>query len=391
MAVSAPARTRVTKLKWTSGDGTVSEYQQREKQTYSGVKRLRERSQRIPSLDGLRAVSIIAVLVGHLSGTRGFGTIGSQIGDYAHLGVVVFFVISGYLITGLMMSESRRYGTVSLKRFYARRAIRLFPAAFAFIGCLWLLWMAGVIHLQTSDLWYAVTYTVNFDAYRSWQIGHLWSLSVEEQFYFLWPSLFVFLGVRRARWAAASALGIAPLARLAAIVFLKGTPYRDLEMFPMVMDSIAAGCLLALTADWLVRKSWYLRLFRPAYSLGLFALVLVLNRYMGYGVDRIFGQVVINLCVAILIHRSVYCSDGWMRSLLNWRPLAFIGVLSYSLYVWQQLFIDRESSAWISAFPENLILAITIALASYFLLEQPLMKLREKLRQQERVSQLIGL
>jgi peptidoglycan/LPS O-acetylase OafA/YrhL len=121
----------------------------------------------LPSLDGLRAISIALVLLGHLSGTRGFVRIDLGIGDYAHLGVVVFFVISGFLITRLILTERMKNGYVSLKLFYARRALRLFPAAFAFIACVCLLWLAGIVDLQARDIWHAVTYTVNFEPGRS--------------------------------------------------------------------------------------------------------------------------------------------------------------------------------------------------------------------------------
>jgi peptidoglycan/LPS O-acetylase OafA/YrhL len=150
-------------------------------------------------------------------------------------------------------------------------------------------------------------------------------------------------------------------------------------MFPMVADSIAMGCLLANVSGWLEGKHWYLRLFRPAYSVGLLALLLVINRYMDYTVVTVFGTSVINLSLAILIHRCVYRPHDWVGRLLNWKPIVFVGALSYSLYLWQQLFLNRESSAWINSFPQNLILAIAAALASYFLLEKPLLKLRRRL------------
>lgn len=88
----------------------------------------------LPSLDGLRAISITLVLLGHLMRTRGFLRINLGVGDYAHLGVVVFFVISGFLITRLMVLEQIKNDHVSLRKFYARRALRLFPAAYAFIA-----------------------------------------------------------------------------------------------------------------------------------------------------------------------------------------------------------------------------------------------------------------
>jgi len=334
----------------------------------------------LPSLDGLRAISIALVLLGHLSGTRGFVRLDLGIGDYAHLGVVVFFVISGFLITRLMLSEHTKSGRVSLKLFYARRALRLFPAAYAFIACVALLWLAGIVQLQPRDMWHAVTYTMNYLPDRSWQFGHLWSLSVEEQFYLIWPCTFVLFGTRRAGWVLAAVILFGPVARSGAWLLLRGTPYYDLEMFPMVADSIAMGCLLAKVGGWLERKNWYLRLFKPAYSLALVALVLLINRYMGYTVISVFGTSIVNAGLAILIHRSVYCSRDGVGRILNWKPIAFVGVLSYSLYLWQQLFLNRSSGAWVNAFPQNLAFAVAAALGSYFLLEKPLLKLRRRLR-----------
>ena len=339
------------------------------------------RADRLPSLDGLRAASIVLVLLGHLSGTRGFAHLSLGVGDYAHLGVVVFFVISGFLITRLMLSEQAKRGRVSLGLFYARRALRLFPASYAFIAFVWLLWATGLIHLQARDIWHAVTYTVNYFPDRSWQIGHLWSLSVEEQFYFIWPLTFILLITpRRAGWAAAGVIAFGPVARSLAWLFLRKTPYYDLELFPMVADCLASGCFLAIVSGWLEGKSWYLRLFRPAYSVGLVALILIINRYEGYTVVSVFGTSVINLSIAILIHRSVYCFRDPIGRVLNWKPVAFVGVLSYSLYLWQQLFLNRNSFAWVNAFPQNLALTIAAALGSYFLLEKPFLKLRGRLR-----------
>ena len=97
-----------------------------------------ERATRIPSLDGLRAISIVAVVLGHMAGTRGFpaaltAIIRNPIVDFANLGVRVFFVISGFLITGILIDESARTGGISLKRFYYRRTLRIFPAYIALL------------------------------------------------------------------------------------------------------------------------------------------------------------------------------------------------------------------------------------------------------------------
>jgi peptidoglycan/LPS O-acetylase OafA/YrhL len=278
-----------------------------------------------------------------------------------------------------MLEERTKNGYVSLKRFYARRVLRLFPAMYAYIACVCLLWLAGVLHLHARDIWHALTYTVNILPERAKAIGHLWSLSNEEQFYLLWPCTFVLLGPRRSGWVAAGTILFGPVARAGAWLFLRGTPYYDLPMFPMVADSIAAGCLLANISGWLERQNWYLQLFRPAYSIGLLLLVLVTNRYMDYTIVSVAGASIINVSLAILIHRCVYRPHDWVGGVLNWKPIVFVGVLSYSLYLWQQLFLNRESSAWINTFPQNLIFAIAAALASYFLLEKPLLRLRHRL------------
>jgi len=337
---------------------------------------------RLSSLDGLRAISIALVIVGHLSGTTGFGYRDFGIGDYAHLGVVVFFVISGFLITSLLMSEHDANGCVSLKLFYARRFLRIFPASYTYLTVVSLLSLWGMIHLKAPDLWHAFTYTVNYQSGRSWQIGHLWSLSVEEQFYLLWPFAFVALGTRRATWAAVGVIFLAIFARAVNRLFFVGTPYFDLEMFPMVADSLAVGCLLARLRGWLEGQRWYARLLQPGPSLLLLGLIFLLNRYQAYTVVNVFGMTLVNLAIAVLIHRSIYHSNDRMGWFLNWKPVAFVGVLSYSLYLWQQLFLNRYSASWMNVFPQNLVLAVAASLVSYFIIERPLLGLRHRLRVQ---------
>ena len=346
----------------------------------------------LPSLDGLRAISIVLVLVGHLNGTRNFGVfpIKEWLGNIAHLGVVVFFVISGFLITSLLTKEHSRRGSVSLKLFYARRALRIFPASFALIGVVAALSAAGVIVLHRYDLIHALTYTINFSPERSWWLGHLWSLSVEEQFYMLWPFAFAALGPRKALWVAVLAIALGPVARASSWYFLRGSPWRDTPLFPVVMDSIAVGCLLALLRDWLEQQAWYKRVFEPRWSLLLLVALFLVNRLMDYTVVSVVGSCFTNIALAILIHRSVYLSGDAMGRILNWKPLVFLGTLSYSLYLWQQLFLNRTSTAWVNAFPQNLILAILVALASYVLLERPLMRFRERLRS-EPVAQSVAV
>jgi len=337
----------------------------------------------MPSLDGLRAVSILMVLLGHLSGTRNFRSVDLGIGNYAHLGVTVFFVISGFLITSLLISEQTATGGISLKLFYLRRALRILPASYIYLIVLSALCAWGLITVPWVSMICAFTYTINYLPGHAWQVGHLWSLSVEEQFYLLWPFAFSALGRRRGIGATAAVIAFA---RTGARVFLIGTAYRDLPMFPMVADSLASGCLLALTRSWLERQRWYLKLFRPVPALATVTVVLILNRFAEYTVVGVLGTSIINIGIALLVHRSVVKYEDYVGAFLNWRPVAFIGVLSYSLYIWQQLFLDRNSSSWINAFPENILLAAGAALASYYVIEKPMMGLRRRLRARSRYA-----
>src|SRR4051812_33530313 len=143
---------------------------------------------RIPSLDGLRAISIAFVLFAHLAGTRNFpaSRVVGKIVDFGALGVHVFFVISGYLITRLLLEELERRQRISLGRFYLRRTLRIFPPYYAFILALVAAQALGWLQLASRDVMHAMTYTSNYYLERSWFTGHTWSLSVEEQFYLLW-------------------------------------------------------------------------------------------------------------------------------------------------------------------------------------------------------------
>lgn len=337
---------------------------------------------RIPSLDGLRAVSITLVLYGHLEGVRNFPNLGLRRigGDLAHLGVTVFFVISGFLITSLLMSERQRTGTISLKGFYLRRILRIFPAFYAFILALVLAEQLGWLHLSAADLGFAMTYTVNYDIDRSWYIGHLWSLSVEEQFYLLWPLLFLVLRERYALVATLIAFVGGPLVRVAMrVLFSPPSPWRDLEIFPAMADSIAIGCALALLRPWLLAQPWYQKLTGNAWlMLALVPLILVINRF-DYTIVVLFGSPIMLVSIALLIDWSTRHADSPAGRFLNARPVVFVGVLSYSLYLWQQPFLNRHVDATVTAFPLNIALAFVAALASYLLVERPLLGMRKRL------------
>jgi peptidoglycan/LPS O-acetylase OafA/YrhL len=331
---------------------------------------------RIPSLDGLRALSIGLVLLAHLTGTQRFPVI-PELGHWhlGDLGVRVFFVISGFLITTLLLEEVDRTGTVSLSKFYARRFFRIFPAFYFFCAVLFLLEWRHVITLHRGDLIAAVTYTVNYHHDRAWYAGHLWSLSVEEQFYLLWPALLLWAGVRRSLKVAMLAVLVAPSLRLAMGFWPELRPGIG-ETFPSVADALATGCVLAGLRPWLARSERWQRLLRSRlFWLAPLAVALA-ARNPSAKLDWLIGQTLMNVGIAVIIERAI-CSHGELLGrLLNSRPLVFIGTMSYSLYLWQQLFLFRRGTSELQSFPLNLVLAVLAALASYYLVEKPFLRLR---------------
>ncbi|OOG53676.1 acyltransferase [Rhodanobacter sp. C03] len=338
------------------------------------------KNSRIASLDGIRAISIALVFLMHADGTRGFPAwrISNFVGDLGHLGVTVFFVISGYLITTLLINEFSASGTVSLKDFYARRALRILPAAYVYLLVIavatWLSWIA----IRRVDFLAAIAYLTNYDAHRPWYVGHLWSLAVEEQFYFLWPLLFVWLGQRRALFVALAAFLAAPVVRAAMHLMIAPGPYRDLEIFPAVADGIAIGCAFAILRPRLLAQNWYVRTTASRAMWLLLPLIILINRFDGYTLVDFFGSPLKLVAITVLIEASTRHAATRMGKFLNSAPMIFAGTLSYSLYLWQQPFLNRHLDSWLTTFPLNIAIAITAAICSYYLVERPFLRMRRR-------------
>ncbi|HXU83336.1 MAG TPA: acyltransferase, partial [Polyangia bacterium] len=331
----------------------------------------------IPSLDGLRAISIAFVLVSHAAGTPNFPVEMLRIGE---LGVRVFFVISGFLITTLLLEEWRKTGTISIRDFYVRRVFRIFPAFYAFLACVLVLAALSIIHLQPFDALAAATYTMNYHPQRSWWVGHLWSLSVEEQFYLLWPLLLRITTPARGVWVAVAAVLAAPLIRVAVWVLLPASRVSIGESFPTICDALATGCVLACVRERLGQIPAYLRALRSPWFLLLPAAAVAVGLGTGgmVAINFAMAQTFCNVAIAISIDRWARFPEGLSGRVLNARPMVFVGVLSYSLYLWQQLFLNRFSTATVNAFPLNLVLAFAAALASHYLIEKPFLRLRSR-------------
>ncbi|MEO7458037.1 MAG: acyltransferase [Gemmatimonadaceae bacterium] len=338
-------------------------------------------ARRIPSLDGLRAISILAVVAGHLAGTAGYPEVVSRLTrnqyiDLGGLGVRVFFIISGFLITGLLLEERRERGNISLTAFYARRTFRILPAYFMFVIAIVIATHLQLIQTTASDIWHAMTFTMNYAEGRSWSVGHLWSLAVEEQFYLLWPTTVALLPLARARKVALAAVLVVPVVRVALSMLFP--EYRPLigTSFETSADALALGCLLAFDQDRLWQNERYVRLARWPLIVAIFLVGIAFS--VRYRPSILIGMSMVNLGFVLAIDRVVRLPEGRFGKVLNARPVVWIGVLSYSIYLWQQLFLNRDGAAQWNAFPLNVILAFAAAIASYYLVEKPALRQRKR-------------
>jgi peptidoglycan/LPS O-acetylase OafA/YrhL len=320
---------------------------------------------RIPSLDGLRAISIVLVILSHLVKWKHVSA--PVLGSYGALGVFVFFVLSGYLITNLLLREHERSATISLRDFYFRRAFRIFPAAFVFLAVVTVLYwkQIGWLHLAA-----ALFYVANMDMFRPWIFGHLWSLSIEEQFYLLWP----FALKNWYRHKTAILLGaflITPVFQTALLAFKVHNGL--VGSLPVYSSQLAIGCLLAVFAPRLPRIP------KPVALIMLTAFILIPWFPANTALRTLFLLFILSPMLHIAVAGLVLHVIQVPYRVLNWLPIAWLGRISYSLYLWQELFC---SNAALHAGFVLVIPAVACACLSYYLVEQPMLRLRERVRRE---------
>ena len=328
---------------------------------------------RLPSLDGMRAISILLVVTFHL--------FGENLGRFAiigNLGVRIFFVISGYLITHLLLKELTSTGGIDLKRFYKRRALRIFPAFYTFLLAMVMAWALGWIPARATDYIRGATYVINYfpGATQTVYVRHLWSLAVEEQFYLIWPATLMLLGRKWGIAAAGSILIVSPLCRVVYYLFIPSIEPVINSRFETVADALATGCVLAavlgtLSTHEVLRRLLYSKAFLlvPALLLAVAVLGSAHPRFY-YGA----GITVINVGIALCIARWVTQSSDVAGKLLNLPPLRVLGVLSYSVYLWQQPFFMENGASRLQHLPWSVVCVVLFSCCSFFLIEQPMMK-----------------
>ena len=346
---------------------------------------VRKKSSYMPTLDGWRAIAILAVIFHH-DAIHALGAVNTRwVWEYGNTGVDVFFAISGILICSRLLDEEKIFGRIHLKSFYIRRAFRILPPALVYLGVIAILAAIGLIVESPGGLLSAVFFCRNYPHLLGSALGdpgyfttHFWSLSLEEQFYFFLPALLVFTP----RQIRIPVLGV-----LAAVVFLNRIfvlhthrweftqAHTDVRIDSLLVPAIFA--VLVSNPRW---KPYFQRALRfwPVF-------VLAILYILPFGIDTAWRASAIVWIMPCIVMGSVLNSQNIFGSILEFAPLKYIGRISYSLYLWQQLFFVEHfdptghTLGWVQSWPMRLALTFACAIASYHLLEKPVTRIGHKL------------
>jgi peptidoglycan/LPS O-acetylase OafA/YrhL len=337
-----------------------------------------EKNRTIPSLDGLRALSVFAVILGHTQSEMLDRIPFNSSFRSGSLGVAVFFVISGFLITHLLLKELRATGTISLRRFYLRRTFRIFPPFYVFLLVIAILSLLHKVHVSAISIFVAGTYTWNYVPLpETWILGHCWSLTLEEQFYLLWPACMAIFSRRVSLLIAAAVILLSPLSRVATYYAWPTMRFHLDMMLHTHLDTIMMGCLLALLLDMNIwQRAVKLALYPTAPTVAIFFLLFMDPRaeLRWKGMYRMtLGYSLENVAIATLLLYVVFRHESLLGRFLNLKVLRHLGIISYSLYLWQQLF----TGPYTRFFPLNLVCILCCAELSYLLVERPSFRIRD--------------
>ncbi|MBH1991540.1 MAG: acyltransferase [Sphingomonadaceae bacterium] len=329
-----------------------------------------------PQLDGLRAVAVTLVLLGHFALDR------TVIG---HVGVRIFFVLSGYLITGILLQarDAREAGQAQpLRHFYIRRILRLWPAYYLLLG---VALIANIDNIRSVAPWHLVQASNILFAWRNAFVppvtAHWWSLAVEEQFYLVWPLVVFFLPRRWLVPAIIAAIGMANVGR--AFIPMDDIAYLTLPF--MSFDALAAGALVTVAERRGPMPGW---LLPGTLLLGAITLVVLLLP-LPFGLNLHLSEALTAPLFAGLVALAASGrSPSWLGRVLCWPPILYIGRISYGVYLYHLFILLAmwkldETAAFLAHHRMVMFLigsaaTIIVATASWYMIERPINALKRR-------------
>jgi peptidoglycan/LPS O-acetylase OafA/YrhL len=345
----------------------------------------------IPTLDGWRALSIGLVIMHHSQVRCTVPILGSalrSLSNFGEVGVELFFAISGLLICSRLLDEESKNGQISVKAFYIRRCFRILPAALLYLLVVAILAAFHVIPLFPVDWFGALLFFRNYAMVLEylrhsplalhWYTGHFWSLSMEEHFYLVLPGLL--LAFKRTRLWVIAGLTVAVAIWRSVVAHAMHLNYQigfrtDTHVDALLMPALIAVALYPLTCNRAATR------YIPAWSFP----ILVAMEITLLATTIPFFSILQAIVIPLLILSTVLHTSTIQGRLLEMKPLRWIGRISYSLYLWQQLFfgnnfvISPPALAVLRQIPINLVALIGCATFSYYLVEKPFVALGHKL------------
>ena len=352
------------------------------------------KSKYIKSFDGIRAIAIVLVILGYGKNTV---NINGNISQYlstilanSSLGVRLFFVLSGYLITLLLLKEIKQNKIINIKEFHQKRIIRIFPVFYVFIIVIGILNLITKWNINLGQFVAAATFTWNYQGLWNsngssaghWFLGHLWTLALEAQFYFLWPLVLGLLGITKSRKLSLFIVLILPFIRVGSYFLFPSQRGLLGMMFHTAIDSIMVGCYMAIINNNCKYKKLISNLKMPTICILMLWLFLI-SPTLGYFI-RGFGislgisidAIASGLLIAWLHNNPMTIISNFLSNSV----LTYIGKISYSLYLWQQLFLTKLNTTIMGQFPYNIGFCFLAAIISYYLIEKPFLRLKNKSR-----------
>lgn len=340
----------------------------------------KEKSFYLPTLDGWRAISILMVLIYHAAWFKhGPDAIGYDYSTWKFFqagiyGVSTFFTISGYLITSRILHEVKTYGFFSAKDFYIKRFFRIFPPFYAFMMTLIVL---NYFFQLGTTFWDIVTSLTFLRIYHlsstDWYTSHVWSLCVEEHYYVILSVYFLLWKQVKTKWYIMGSFLLVILFNVLSFRYQHLPGIESARNYLKVlkwMDFMFAGSLFAYFTNSFEEIRETLKKFQVAFFLLLFVM---------FFKDFPLKTVIMPLYTALIIYLTTLNPNKWILGLLENRVMRFVGKISYSLYLWQQLFLVTQTSSvkelvFFQSFPNNLIFIFICAYLSYRFIEVPMIK-----------------
>jgi len=339
----------------------------------------------IKGFDSLRAISVIFVLLAHLGLFALLPENEFVTGRVWHLmsggtGVQIFFTLSGFLITKILLLEAKNYGSINFRNFYLKRFLRLSPPLLVFFILLAILVNLEYIETSIYGFLYSFFYIYNFipNAYYTSELGHTWSLGLEEQYYLIWPLIIHF--IRRK-----SIYIIIFITLLICIVAIYAYPH-----FPFYENFVPRRWFIPAVAPVLIGSLFALMLsnaenkWNSLFNKGKTALIAGLLLFISplYFPFIELSFILQSIGISLVLIWISFNQESQFTSVLHNKPMVYIGRMSYGLYVYQGLFLTTGPSGelWIQQFPQNIILTLATAILSFHFIEKPILRLKSKFR-----------